>query len=361
MATMGRKRKNNPFGLDPKKHARLTFKHGAFYYIHRDDRGWENLGTDIAIAKQKAEHYNDAGGKFGTMEYWLKEFLIHCEKRIGLPKKERGISQRTYDDYVDAVEYLKPFFGEMLPSQVEPHHVGKYLMIGATAGRAVRANREKSCLSAAFTWMILQPDSGVKVNPCFGVKRNPETPRERYVEHDEFDAVYKRAVRQVRGFMDLIYRTLQRPEDIIGWTPANIVQKREADGTIRKVIRNDQGKTGKVVDILITPEIDKILKDLRVDGAIPGPGMTLIHTGKGKPYTYSGLCAMLQRYRKAAKVANFGFYDLKGKGATDMWLAGVPLEQVQVLCGHDSITTTEVYVKCRWRGTVMPNQVKMAS
>lgn len=25
----------------------------------------------------------------------------------------------------------------------------------------------------------------------------------------------------------------------------------------------------------------------------------------------------------------------------------LPLEQIQVLCGHDSIKTTEVYVKCR--------------
>ena len=36
---------------------------------------------------------------------------------------------------------------------------------------------------------------------------------------------------------------------------------------------------------------------------------------------------------------------------------GVPLTLVQVLCGHDSVTTTEKYVKARWRGIVAPNQV----
>jgi len=51
---------------------------------------------------------------------------------------------------------------------------------------------------------------------------------------------------------------------------------------------------------------------------------------------------------------------LKAKGATDMWLSGVPLEKIQVLCGHDSVTTTEIYVKCRWRGTVEPNMVPLA-
>ena len=56
-------------------------------------------------------------------------------------------------------------------------------------------------------------------------------------------------------------------------------------------------------------------------------------------------------------MAPWGYYDMKGKGATDMWLAGVPLTLVQVLCGHDSVTTTEKYVKARWRGIVAPNQV----
>lgn len=58
-----------------------------------------------------------------------------------------------------------------------------------------------------------------------------------------------------------------------------------------------------------------------------------------------------------AEMAPRGYYDMKGKGATDMWLAGVPLTLVQVLCGHDSVTTTEKYVKARCRGIVAPNQV----
>lgn len=43
-----------------------------------------------------------------------------------------------------------------------------------------------------------------------------------------------------------------------------------------------------------------------------------------------------------------------------MGLAGVPLTLVQVLCGHDLIATTEKYVKARWRGVVVPNQVAIS-
>lgn len=347
---MGRTRKNNPLGLPQRVYA----KHGAFFYVHRTGE-WERLGTDIAEAKRKGNLYNDPDSTFGTMAYYLDDFIVACEKRV----QRKDLAQRTYEDYKRDVEELKPYFGKMTPAGVEPHHVGKYLDLGAENNRPVRANREKACLSACFTWLIRTGEGSIKTNPCIGVKRNRETPRERYVEHGELHPVRQLAVRQVRGLMDLIYRTLQRPEDIINWTPANIIQKRESDGSIRKVIRNDQGKTGAIVDIAVTPEIELILKDLRVDGATTGPGQTLIHNLKGDAYTYDGLCSMLRRYIGKAKVPGFGFYDLKGKGATDMWLSGEPLEKIQVLCGHDSVRTTEVYVKCRWRGTVEPNKVFM--
>ena len=353
MASMGRKRKNNPLNLPNRVYA----NHGRFYYVHRDGR-WENLGTDLGEVKRKGNLYNDPGSTFGTLEYYLNAFVVACEKRVA----RNDLAQRTYEDYRQNVESLKAFFGKMTPTGVEPKHVAQYLDLGAELSRPVRANREKACLSACFTWLIRVGEGSVKINPCVGVRRNKEVPRERYVEHAEYQSVRDIAVRQVRCLMDLIYTTLQRPEDIIGWTPANIIQKREADGTMRKVIRNDQGKTGKIVDIAITPEIESILRDLRVDGAATGPGMTFIHTGQGNPYTYDGLSGMLRRYVNQArdepsKFEGFGFYDLKGKGATDMWLSGIPLEQIQALCGHESLKTTEIYVKCRWRGTIEPNKM----
>jgi integrase len=58
-----------------------------------------------------------------------------------------------------------------------------------------------------------------------------------------------------------------------------------------------------------------------------------------------------------ATMPSFGLRDLKGKGATDMWQAGVPIAQIQLLCGHADQRTTEIYIKARWRETAMPNQV----
>lgn len=63
-----------------------------------------------------------------------------------------------------------------------------------------------------------------------------------------------------------------------------------------------------------------------------------------------------ERARKGlALVAPFGFRDLKGKGATDMWLNRTPIEQIQLLCGHADKATTEKYIKARWNATADPN------
>lgn len=369
---MGRTRKSNPLGLPAKTH----FKHGAFWYIHPGAR-WERLGTDLAEAKRKAGHYNAKGEQYGTTAWYLDQFLIATEKRV----KAGQLAQRTLDDYKGNAIPLKDVFGSMPPGSIEPMHVAQYLDLGAELNRAVRANREKACLSAMFTWCIRNGHAGISRNPCIGIRRNPETKRGRYVEHWEIEAVLGGAPKTVRAMAMLVYRTLQRPEDIITWTRANIIEKREPDGSTKRIIRNKQGKTDAAVDIEITPDIDAILAELKAyGGAITGPGMPLIHRRDGGAYTYDGLCAMLKRCvaktngiatgrdaaelnrdvdRSTLKIQPFGFYDLKGKGATDMWLSGVPLGLVQVLCGHRSITTTEKYVKARWRGTVTPNQVAL--
>ena len=58
-----------------------------------------------------------------------------------------------------------------------------------------------------------------------------------------------------------------------------------------------------------------------------------------------------------AKMPRFGFRDLKGKDATDMWVSGVPIEQIQLLCGHADKSTTEKHIKARWRETAAPNLI----
>jgi integrase len=361
---MGRRRKDgDPLGLAG---TRLVFDHGRFYYIHRDKGRWENVGTDVTAAKQMAARYNNPGDGFGTVAYWLRMFLADCKQRVAAGM----LSKRTLDDYEGYAADDGPMmaaFGRMFPERVTTNRIQLYLTENAKLGRPVPANRERAMLSSCLSWLIREgkvPD--LKVNPCMrasGLKRNPESKRERYVTHDEYRAVYAAGNRAVRLAMELVYRSLQRPEvDVLAWTPSNV---RAKDGG--KVLHFKQSKTGRVLDIALVGELGALVAE--AIGEVPQLRQPIVHRLDGKAYTYDGLSAMLKQaqdkvraqHGKArgplADMPSFGLRDLKGKGATDMWLAGVPIERIQLLCGHADKTTTERYIKARWRETAQPNAV----
>lgn len=363
--SMAGRRKNNPLGLEP----RVYVRRGKFYYAHRDGH-WEQLGTDIDKANKAARLYNDSDGLYGTMSYWLDMFIAECKKCV----LAKTMAARTVENYEQAIIPLKIYFAPpMLPADVTTETVQDFLKIGANAGHPTEANRQKQCLSSCLSWLMRTGNApGLFTNPCFrssGLKRNSEKKRDRYVTDEEYTAAYAAAPDQVKTMMELSYRTLQRPEsDIIYWTVANIPLK---DG--KRILRVEQGKTKKIVDIALSPDLDKLLR--RLVGDVPTIGKPLVCAvrGKyrGKGYTYDGISAMLKRAitkvngqrskQGLPKFASFGFRDLKGKGATDMWLTGVPIERIQLLCGHEDKATTEIYVKQRWRETAAPNMVEMGA
>lgn len=362
MASVGRRRKSR-LDLPP----RVYIKHGAYYFVHPTGK-WERL-ADVGQEKEMRRRWSlleDPGGTVDTVAALLDDYLVNYARANKAP--------RTYAGNCAEAEFLKAYFGKMRPQDVMPKHVGSYLDIGLEAGRPVRANREKALLSHVFTWAMRHDKWGAYVtyNPCRGVHRNHETKRLRIVEDHEFNAVFSLAHKNVQRLMTLVYRTLQRPEDLLKIGPRNIIT-REIGGVTRKVLQIKQGKTGATVEIIVTPNIEQAIAQ---DGNIVYP--TFIHTTSeakrvkaGQRYTYTGLNAMfrraLEKYRDQVEKDTgirpppFGIYDLKGKGATDMYRAGIPLEQIQMLAGHDSVTTTEIYIKARLIDPVMPNERKLSN
>lgn len=366
MVAMGRKRKSSDTGLEP----RVYRNHGAFYYVHPGGK-WERLGTDMAQANHRARLYNDPDDRFGTLVYWMDLFLVDCEARV----KAKTLAARTLDDYTSAIKgtdkkpgALRLFFAApMTPLDLTPSMVQDFLDTNAELGRPVPANREKACLSSCMGWLIRKNKvPGLLVNPCLrasGIQRNSESKRDRYVSDAEYRDVWAMAHSSVRLMMELTYRTLQRPEsDIINWTTEVLL----TDDKQRK-LQFKQHKTGKLMKIAVPAELNVLISQSL--GKITGLRQPLVRTRDGHAYSYDGLSAMLKRNIAKANVArkakgiepmaSFGFRDLKGKGATDMWLAGVTIEQIQQLCGHEDKRTTEIYVKQRWRETMQANQVVM--
>lgn len=348
---VGRHRKDNSLGLEK----RVYWHKGQFRYRHRDGK-WEGLGTDVAKANARARVYNDPNGLYGTFGYWLDCYLADAE--AGRLPAGRKKAPRTISDNKIEAEYLKAALGKLYPQDIanNPRILSEYRdrRIRPDGRGATRANRELSLTSALFAWLIeLNHCPGLTVNPVRFVRRFTEKPKERYVEDHEYQAVYAIALRSVCMAMALAYRTLQRPGDLLR-IGASSFRTKTIGGVQKRVLTVTQGKTGQTVDIEITPELEDAVTMLSGDGPLGKLRLSesvtklvpsIIHTTAGEAYTEDGIGAMLRRYCKKAGVPTFGLMDIRAKGATDMYLHGTPLEVIQVLMGHTSVQTTEIYIK----------------
>ena len=281
---------------------RVYLHHGAYRYVPRDGKP-VNLGRDYKEAMRRFKAITEPVAEVGSLAALINAYMVDVA-----PHK----APRTYRDNQIEAENLKAGLGHIPYAEIRPFHLVNYRDARALDA-PVRANRELALLSHVYTKAI---EKGlVDFNPCRAVKRNPETPRDRMIEDSEFQAVYAYAADSVKILMMLVYRTGQRPQDLIKAGPADI-RYIDHQGEEIRVLRVRQGKTTKTVDIIITGELEEIIDaHLAADPVWP----TFVHTRQGKMYTYSGLVAMFRGYLAKAKLTNFGIYDLKAKGATDMY------------------------------------------
>lgn len=326
---------------------RVYVKHNAYYFVTKDSK-WIRLAAvgqeqEMRMAWAKLEQPIEA---YGTVAALIDDYLVSYAAKEKAP--------RTYQDNLKESVYLKAYFGDMQPKDVLPRHVGAYLDANLDT-RRVRANREKALFSHVFTWAMRHESWGQTItqNPCKGVKGNKESKRVRIVSDQAFNELFKVSNENVQRLMTLIYRTLQRPSDILLLGSANVVET-TLDGKPIKILDFNQGKTKFDVKIILTDELLDILYYGRPRNQAYEYFIT---SASGAPYQLSSINSNYSRaFQKFSanheattgkKPIKFGFYDLKGKGATDMYQSGIALEKIQMLTGHKSVKTTEIYIKQR--------------
>ena len=200
-------------------------------------------------------------------------------------------------------------------------------------------------------------------NPCHDVERPTKQRRERLITDAEFLSVYGRAGPMVKRAMTLAMRTLDLPADLYAMGPRNIV--RLPDG--RRLLRYDRSKIkGALVEIEVLGELAKV-----IDDALPEKIVceTFVHKRNGKAFTRDGLGAMFRRHCVGSPthpvdpvIADFGLRDLRAKGATEMYRANRDaIHRVQLLLGHKSVRTTEIYLKGLVPETAQPNEQPVLS
>lgn len=323
---MGRKRTSR-HDLPPRMHE----KGGTYYHVSTTTpRKWTSLGRDKVLAMRRwAELEGEAAP---TRDCTFNAVGMRYMREV-LP----GKATRTQRDNWKEFENLNKVFGQVPLDDIKPHHVRQYLDVRGKATET-RANREKALLSHIFNhareWGYTE-----KNNPCAGVSGFKEKGRDRYIEDEEFLAVWEKAHFTVQDAMDIAYRTGQRPADVMKIKRTDI-----RDGVLYIV----QGKTGAKVPIQIKGKLAEVIERILARGHLI-TSVYLIQDEDGQPLSATSLRSRFGKARKLAGV-DFQFRDIRAKAASDSDDLGL----AQKLLGHKTRGMTEHYTRTRKGELVMP-------
>ncbi|WP_025856663.1 tyrosine-type recombinase/integrase [Pseudomonas sp. CHM02] len=315
----------------------------GYYYNGRDAEGKRKeipLGGDLDQAKVEwARLERRAPPK---PSHLLGSLFDRYAKEI-IPTK--GL--RTQSDNMKELKQLRKAFEKAPIDSITPQVVAQY-RDARTA--KVRANREIALLSHMFTiareWGLTN-----NANPCFGVRRNKETPRDYYAGDIVWNAVYDAAVQELKDAMDLAYLTGQRPADVLKVATTDLNDE---------FLLVKQGKTAKKLRLRLEDEgvqsgLSAFINDLQERRALSGIKTSRLITNT------SGLRMSQQMLRNrwdearekaaikagtdgdsdlAVLIRQFQFKDIRPKAASE-----IELTHASRLLGH----TTEEMTKKVYR------------
>lgn len=286
-------------------------KRGRYYY----GRAGIALGADLPAALRRYAEMHGGTATPGTFAEAARLYL-----RDELPTK----SAKTASEYERQLATLVRVFGRcpLDGGSIRPKDVHDYL----AARPRVAGGREKALLSAVWNF-ARRTGLTDATNPCAGI-RAPKARRSRYVTDAELAAGIAAADPVLAGFLELAYRTGQRPGDVLRMMRSDV-----RDGALWV----SQAKTGAKVRIAIVGPLAGLLDSLR---GLPTriTSLYLIHNHRGQPLT---LAAMQKRWDTVRRRigADWQLRDLRAKAATDA------TGRAQDLLGHAAASTTDGYIR----------------
>lgn len=309
----------------------------SFYYNGRSSTGARvqiPLGKDLDAAKRKWAELECL--PVAADETKMQFIFDRYEREIVVTK-----AFKTQKDNLGCLKQLRSVFSAGPIDAITPQHIALYR---DKRSAKVRANREIALLSHVFN-LAREWGCTAKENPCRGVRKNKETPRDYYADDEVWSAVYAMAPEELQDAMDLNYLTGQRPADVLKMRLTDI-----KDGAIEV----QQNKTKKKLRILL--DDDGVRTELgNVIDRIKGrsrkvSSLFLIATPQGKQLNKWTLRARFDAVRAAAaaaaeenkqedlakRIRAFQFRDIRPKAASEL-----PLAHASKLLGHTEHEITE--------------------
>lgn len=285
-------------------------------------RGMVRSGLDPASEKRAA--------RIGaTMSEALAEFdARHIAKHLK-PNTARGYRQ------IISLEVL-PALGRHKVRDIEPRDISR--LHNAKADNPYLANRIVAVLSKFFSWCEAEAVRPLGSNPCKGVARYKEKPRERFLSPTEMarlsDAL---EVEQALGTtpyavaaLKLLLLTGARRDEILTlkWKYVDLAGER---------LWLPDSKTGEKAIFLPAAAVELLSSLPRVEGN------PYVIVGQKAGGHLIGLPKIWMRVRRRAELNDVRIHDLRHSFASAAIAGGMSLPLVGKLLGHKSVQTTARY------------------
>jgi integrase len=329
----------------------------GYYYNGRDDTGRRieiPLGKDLNEAKRR---WAELECKPAPVETGLMRVIFDRYVREVIPTKAR----RTQRDNLLCIGRLRKVFDAAPIEAVTPQHVAQYRDARSVVAR-VRANREMAMLSHVWN-MAREWGYTAKENPCRGVRKNRESPRDFYADDQVWAAVYERAVDELKDAMDVAYLSGQRPADVLKMKSTDIrdgaleVRQNKTKKLLRILLDNPDGSRtqfGLVIDrirarprkvrslyLVATPAgapLNKHTLRIRFDAARAAAAKALVDDAASE----ADGAARKRMLELADRIKRFQFRDIRPKAASEIG----DLHAASKLLGHtEEEITRKVYVR----------------
>ena len=334
-----RPRKTEYHHLPPRMYQRSrTRKNGQIWtaYYYRD-----LLGKDIPLGKD----LDKARIKWAELEAKEKPLDLRTMKGIFdryirdvIPKK----AARTQKDNMAEIRQLRPMFDSAPIDSITPATIAGYR---DARSAKVRANREIATLSHVFN-IAREWGLTTKENPCQGVRKNKETPRDYYANDVVWDAVYKKAAQELKDAMDLAYLTGQRPADVLMMRKDDVeggyllVQQNKTHKKLR--IQINTGGTANTLGQLIAKITERNARHVSSYLIVSQHGKRMTATMLRKRWDLAREKARLRAIEVgdtllAERIVEFQFRDIRPKAASEI----IDVGDASLLLGHTKGDITE--------------------
>ena len=279
--------------------------------------------TDLLRRKQERR---DSATVAEAVETFFEEF---CPNRI----RNGRMAPRTAHDYRKMAErYLLPAIGNRDVDEIERFHIETMM----NPLRPVLRNRVLALASRIFRYF---EDQGLRKqysNPCRGVERSREEPRDRTLSKAEISALGKALA---RADVHPVKRAAIQFAMLTGLRISEVISLRWdcVDFESRSVLLPTT-KTGRRIHPLSTAALD-ILSKLGIHGD------HVFCIGPSKPVTYTIVRLAFLKAAKAAGLKDVRLHDLRRTFMTRAAESGISSHTLRDLLGHKTAMMADRYVR----------------